>query len=167
MSIFAELGVRDGKDRVKEEVLYNLAACYVLIEKKIAHVLKPHGLSPVKMNALLMVKHVGKKEGLSQIEISKRTIVTKGNITRLIDRLEKEKLVERLSKPGDARIKLIKITEKGSKLLDKVWPIYKKEVENTVSIMPAMDMITAGVVLSGFREALQKNLKENLNEKMS
>lgn len=61
MSIFAQLGVRDGKDRIKEEVLYNLAACYVLVEKKISHFLAPYDLSPVKMNALLMIKHVGKK----------------------------------------------------------------------------------------------------------
>ncbi len=156
MSIFAELGVRDGKDRVKEEVLYNLAACYALAERRVTHVLAPFDLSPVKMNALLMIKHVGKKAGLSQVDISKRMIVSAGNITRLIDRLENEKLVERASLPGDRRVKLIRITKKGSDLLDATWPTYKKEVERMISIMPNLDIVTAGVVLSGFREKLSE-----------
>lgn len=154
MSIFAQLGVRDGKDRIKEEVLYNLAACYVLLDRKISHFLAPYDLSPVKMNALLMIKHVGKKEGLSQVEIGKRMIVSAGNITRLIDRLEDEKLVEHFSKPGDRRVKLIRITKKAADLLNKVWPIYKEEVEKIVSIMPNVDIVTAGSVLSRFREKL-------------
>lgn len=158
MSIFAQLGVRDGKGRIKEEVLYNLAACYVLVERKISHFLAPYDLSPVKMNALLMIKHVGKKEGLPQVEIGKRMIVSAGNITRLIDRLENEKLVEHFSKPGDRRVKLIRITKKASDLLDKVWPIYKAEVEKIVSIMPNLDIVTTGVVLSGFREKLSEEV---------
>ena len=158
MSIFAQLGVRDGKNRIKEEVLYNLAACYVLAERSISQVLAPYDLSPVKMNALLMVKHVGKKEGLPQVEIGKRMIVSAGNITRLIDRLANDALVERFSKPGDRRVKIIRITKKASDLLDKVWPIYKKEVERIVSIMPNLDIVTAGVVLSGFREQLSKEV---------
>ena len=107
MSIFADLGVRDGKDRAKEGLLYNLAACYALLEREIDLFLSPYGLSPVKMNALLMIKHIGKKEGLSQAEIGKRMIVSAGNITRLIDRLEQDKFVERISKSGDKRVKII------------------------------------------------------------
>lgn len=158
MSIFAQLGVRDGKHRIKEEVLYNLGACYVLVEKKISDFLAPYNLSPVKMNALLMIRHVGKKDGLPQVEIGKRMIVSAGNITRLIDRMEQEKLVERFSKPGDRRVKLIRITKKAADLLDKIWPLYKASVEKIVSIMPNLDIVTAGVVLNGFREKLTEHV---------
>ena len=156
MSIFLELGIRDGKDRIKEEVLYNLAACYALAEKKVTQVLAPYNLSPVKMNVLLMIKHVGKKEGLSQAEIGKRMIVSASNITHLIDRLENNKLVKRTALQGDRRVKVICITKNGSDLLDTVWPVYKKEVEGMISLMPELDIKTACVVLSGFREKLSE-----------
>ena len=52
MSIFAELGIQEGKNRIKEEVLYNLAACYILAERKIDRVLGDFGLSAVKINAI-------------------------------------------------------------------------------------------------------------------
>ncbi len=154
MSIFLELGVRDGKDRMREEVLYNLAACYALAERKVNQVLAPYNLSPVKMNVLLVIKHVGKNNGLSQVEIGKRMIVSASNMTHLIDRLEKEKLVERTPLRGDRRVKVICITKKGSDLLDSVWPVYKKEVNGMMSVMPELDIKTACVVLSGFREKL-------------
>ena len=154
MSIFRELGIRDGKDRLKEELLYNLGFCYVTLEKKIADVLAPYDLSPVKMNALLIIKHVGKDKGLSQSELSKRMIVTAGNVTRLVDRLQNEKLVERASLKGDRRVNLLKITPKGSDLLDKVWPVYKKKVDGIVSLIPGMDIVGTTVGLSGLREAL-------------
>ena len=154
MSIFRELGIRDGKDRLKEELLYNLGYCYVMLEKKIEGILSPYELSPVKMNALLIIKHVGKDKGISQAELSKRMIVTAGNITRLIDRLQNEKLVERSSLRNDRRVNLLKITSKGSDLLDRVWPIYKRKVDEIISSIPNFDIVTTTVGLSGLRETL-------------
>ena len=137
MSIFRELGVRQGKDRLKEELLYNLASSYVLIEREIEKIIAPFGLSAVKMNALLIIKHVGKDTGLSQVDICRRMIVSAGNITRLIDRLEREKLVERFAHAVDRRVNLIKITKKGSDILSKAWPVYKKKVNEVVSLTDA------------------------------
>lgn len=39
----------------------------------------------------------------------------------MLDKLEKDNLVTRISMPGDRRVKRIKITKKGSDLLDMVW----------------------------------------------
>ena len=154
MSIFSDLGVREGADRNKEEILYNLAACYSMAERRVAQFLAPHGLSPVKMNALLLLRHLGKTDGISQGDIGKKMIVSAGNITRLVDRMAREKLVERISRKGDRRVKWVRITARAEKLLDEVWPPYKKEVERIVSLMPALDMAAASVVLNGFREKL-------------
>ena len=68
MSIFSEWGIREGKDRYSEEFLYNLAACYVTIEKKLEQILAGKGLSPVKMNALLMVKQTKSANLMKQLK---------------------------------------------------------------------------------------------------
>jgi len=137
MAIFGELGIRGSKNRTKEEFLYNMASCYVIVEKKISEALAAYGLTPVKMNALLVIKHVGKGKGLSQNDLCKKMIVTAGNITRLIDRLEKDKFVERAPLAGDRRVNLIRITKRGSDLLDKVWPVYQKKVDEIVCLTDA------------------------------
>ena len=156
MPIFSELGIRGGKNRKKEEFLYNMASCYALIERKIDKTLAIYGLSPVKMNALLVVKHAGKGKGLSQNNICKKIIVTAGNITRLIDRLEKDKLVERVSLAGDRRVNLIKITKKASNLLDKVWPVYKKKVDEIVCLSEG-NLVNVISGLESVRQTISQN----------
>jgi len=151
MSIFYELGVCEGKDRIKEEALYNLVACYTIIERKISNVLAPHVLNPVKMNVLLMLKHVGKKRGLSLAEIKKRVIVPAMSIPQVVNQLENEKLV-RVSQ-GGRKEAIIKITKNGARLLSKIWPLYREEVKNIMSLIPSIDIIAGTVVLSGMREA--------------
>lgn len=133
MSIFREMGMREGKDRVNEEVVYNIARAYSVVDKTITDVLAEYGLSSGKFNILLVVKHVGKGEGIAQNEISKQLLVTTSNMTRMLDKLEKEKLVERIALAGDRRVKKILITKKGSDLLDKAWLPYKKAVDDLVN----------------------------------
>ena len=116
------------------------------------------------MNALLIIKHVGKEKGLSQSELSKKMIVTAGNITRLIDRLQNEKLVERSPLKGDRRVNLLRITSKGSDLLDKAWPVYKRKVDQIVSLIPNLDIVSTTVGLSGLRETLS-NLEAVVSNK--
>jgi len=134
MSIFREIGVREGKDRDGEELLYNLACCYTHAERLLSKLLAVHGLSPVKMNALLIVRHVGKKEGIAQQELARRMIVSAGNITRLVDRLEKEGLITRTPSATDRRVKHIQITPKAAGILDRVWPSYKKKVDEIAAL---------------------------------
>ena len=135
MSIFRELGVRDGKDRVNEEVVYNIARAYTVIENQITKFLSAYNLSPAKFNILIAAKHAGKGEGVAQNAISKILLVTTSNITRMIDKLEKDEYVERIQQQGDRRVHIIRITKKGSDLLDAIWPHYKKKIDIMISSM--------------------------------
>lgn len=156
MSIFSDIGIREGKDRAGEEFLYNLACCYSHAEHALEKLLARYGLSPVKMNALLLVKHVGKDRGLSQRDIARRMIVSAGNITRLLDRLEKEGLVVR--RPGDdRRVKWIVVTPKASQLLERVWPVYKKKV-NEIAALIAKDLPGGTRILNDFRVKLSDDI---------
>lgn len=132
MNIFHELGVREGKDRMNEEVIYNIARAYTIIDTFISRFLETYNLSPAKFNILLMVKHVGKDKGIPQQEISKLLLVTTSNMTRMIDKLEKDEYVERVNQEGDRRVNLIKITKKGSDLLNAIWPHYKGKIDGLV-----------------------------------
>ena len=158
MSILRDLGIREGGNKLKEEFLYTLASSYILCEKEISNALAPYGLSSVKMNALLVIKHIGKNKGVSQVAICKKMIVSAGNMTGLIDRLEKQKLVERFVRLGDRRVNLIKITKNGSSLLDRVWPIYKKTVDQILTLSRTKIVATVDV-LSQLRENIREAQK--------
>ncbi len=58
-------------------------------------------------------------EGLTQQELAKRLLVTQGNITQLLDKLEQRELIRRCP---EGRIKRIVLTEAGKRLADEVVP---------------------------------------------
>ena len=87
----------------------------------------------------MIIKHIGGYDGIQQNEISKRLLVTASNITKLLDKLEKDGLITRSTKKDDRRVKLIRITDSGSKILDKIWPKYLKTNKSIMSKIAAVD----------------------------
>ena len=63
--------------------------------------------------------HLWKQDALSQQELCNRTFRDKPSITRLIDNLEKQKLVKRMPSKEDRRINLVYLTETAKLLQDK------------------------------------------------
>ena len=63
--------------------------------------------------------HLWKQDGLSQQELCNRTFRDKPSITRLLDNLEKQKLVKRMPSKEDRRINLVCLTDSAKLLQDK------------------------------------------------
>jgi DNA-binding MarR family transcriptional regulator len=63
--------------------------------------------------------HLWKEDCLSQQELCTRTFRDKPSITRLIDNLEKQKLVKRMPSKSDRRINLVCLTDSAKELQDK------------------------------------------------
>ena len=52
-------------------------------------------------------------EGSSMGEISRRCMVTKGNVTGIVERLEREGLIDRRQRPEDRRSHVVRLTDAG------------------------------------------------------
>jgi DNA-binding MarR family transcriptional regulator len=63
--------------------------------------------------------HLWKQDGLSQQELCNATFRDKPSITRLVDNLEKLKLVKRVSSKEDRRMNMIYLTESAKKLQEQ------------------------------------------------
>ena len=55
----------------------------------------------------------GAQEGLSMGELSRRLMVSNGNVTGIVERLEGEGLVHRRRRPEDRRSRLVRLTDAG------------------------------------------------------
>ncbi|EUC01170.1 transcriptional regulator, MarR family [Rhizobium sp. CF080] len=64
----------------------------------------------------LMAQLYREKDGLRLGELSKRTMVTNGNVTGLVERLEADGYVQRVTPDGDRRVTVAKLTEAGMTL---------------------------------------------------
>jgi DNA-binding MarR family transcriptional regulator len=63
--------------------------------------------------------HLWKQDGLSQQELCNATFRDKPSITRLVDNLEKLKLVRRVSSKEDRRMNLIYLTDTAKRIQDQ------------------------------------------------
>ena len=76
-----------------------------------------------------------KAEGgkLRMHELARRIVLSRSNLTRLADRLENAKLIEREDTPHDRRGYHCVITRAGLALRRKMWLVYKAEIERLFS----------------------------------
>ena len=58
-------------------------------------------------------------------QLARHALLSRSGLTRLVDKLEKEKLIERRSCPSDGRVQHAQLTEKGVEMLRKIWPVYR------------------------------------------
>ena len=135
MKDLKEFGIYHGEGRFHEEIIYSTALIYHIVSSRIEKYLKTYDLNIGKFNILMAIKNNNKEEGISQVEISKHLIVTPSNMTKMIDKLEKEKLVLRSAAKEDRRINMISITERGLSVLGEVWYGYDKCLKDEVKCL--------------------------------
>ena len=68
-------------------------------------------------------------EGLTMSELSRRLMVTNGNLTGLIERLAQERLVSRAVSPHDRRTQIVRITVRGSTAFEAMMPEHEQWIE--------------------------------------
>lgn len=156
MDYFKPFGIDVGKGKYHEEAVYGIALVYTALFNEISNFLSTFNLTPAKMNVLMIIKHQGKQEGISQAEIGMRLMVSPSNMTRLLDKLIREGLVSRSALVTDRRVKLIRITTKGSALLDNVWPGYTQLIERLASLLKLDDQKSIALVLQRWLGLLKK-----------
>ena len=116
---------------LREEVDLNLRVAVTLLDERFDKIISPFKITPAQYNVLRILKGVH-PEGHARCEIATRMIERASDITRIIDRLEKQNLVVRDRTNEDRRISITRITEKGIELVEKLKPLVEKEhKENT------------------------------------
>ena len=91
-----------------------LLTCTQLIERKVRSRLR-EGFATTLPRFDLMAQLERHPEGLKMNELSRLLMVTGGNVTAIVDQLEKEALVERLAEPADRRAFRIRLTRAGER----------------------------------------------------
>jgi DNA-binding MarR family transcriptional regulator len=89
-----------------------------LLARGLVALLKTESLSANQYNVLRILR--GSPDGLPCGEITSRMITRDPDITRLLDRLEKRKLISRCRETRDRRMVMARITPDGLKLLTRL-----------------------------------------------
>jgi DNA-binding MarR family transcriptional regulator len=108
-------------DRLDLRVWFRLLTCSTLIEHAVRQGLhREFGITLPRFDLLSQLDRAG--EGLTMGELSRRLMVSNGNVTGLIDRLVAEGLVIRQASPSDRRAQLVRLTSAGKAAFDAMIP---------------------------------------------
>jgi DNA-binding MarR family transcriptional regulator len=91
--------------------------------------------------------HLWKKDGISQQELCNASFRDKPSITRLVDNLEKLKMVKRVGSPNDRRMNLIYLTDTAKMLQTQTMEIAETTLNEALDGVSGTDIETAKSVL--------------------
>jgi DNA-binding MarR family transcriptional regulator len=109
-----------------------LLTCTQLIERRVRSGLREDfGTTLPRFDLMAQLeRHRG---GLKMGELSRLLMVTGGNVTAIVDQLEKEGLVERLDEPDDRRAFRIRLTRSGEKTFAEMARVHEQWVVELVA----------------------------------
>lgn len=108
-------------------------------------------LSPSQFNILnLLHDH---PDGLTQIELSRELITHRSNVTGLVDRLEKRRLLARHDVPNDRRAYLVTLTSAGRRLVEQILPEYLGRAESALETVPLRQLAEFNRQLAGINKS--------------
>lgn len=87
--------------------------------------LQAAGLPSLSWYDALYELYLAPDRHLRMSELARSALLSRSGLTRLVDKLEKEKLIERKSCPKDGRVQHAVLTAKGVETLRQIWPVYR------------------------------------------
>lgn len=123
----------DTLDRyLSKQTLYELTLLHNALEDVFSMHFARYGLSGPKFNALIHLYMAGDR-GLIQSELGTKMLVSRANITGLIERLEKEDLVVRRNDPSDKRVFRVCLTNRAFALMHAFLPVHNDFMHKVMS----------------------------------
>lgn len=101
------------------------------------------------------------KGDLTMSELSRRLMVTNGNLTALVERLVQEGLVKRAPAPGDRRTQFVSLTLAGRRALDSMTPEHQRWIDNLFSGLSASDRSHLFELLGKLSNSVHHSLSED------
>jgi len=133
--------------------LRQLIRCTQAFERFSAAHVKKMGLTESQFD---VVATLGNTSGMTCKELGERTLITKGTLTGVLDRMEARGLVSRKADTGDARRTHIALTRKGVVLFDDAFPEHMRHLQRVFDRIPATELNSLSRNLGELRLAFEK-----------
>ncbi len=112
-----------------------LVHCYQAFVAHSESHIRTLGLTPAQFD---IVATLGNTPGMTATELGEKTLITKGTLTGVVDRLVERGWVARSAHATDRRCQIVRLTKAGEKVFNKVFPAH----------MAFMQMQFAGATLA-------------------
>ena len=130
-----------------------LFACAGMIEQRVRRGLREtFDTTLPRFDVLAQLDRAG--EALTMGELSRRLMVSNGNVTGLVDRLVEEGLVERRASASDRRAQLVRLTAAGRHAFRAMTPVHARWIADALAGLEAGDKRRLLALLESLRVSL-------------
>ena len=134
-------------------VLRQLIRCTQAFERFSGAHVKTMGLTESQFD---VIATLGNTDGMTCKELGDRTLITKGTLTGVLDRMAARGLISRQADADDARRTYIALTRKGSILFADVFPVHVAHLQRAFDRLSIDELNHLHVGLSTLRAAFEK-----------
>lgn len=99
-----------------------------------------------------VIATLGNTDGMSMSQIGEKTLITKGTLTGVIDRLIKKALVTRDNPPGDRRTVIVCLTPKGQQVFEQVFPAHIAYLKTQFEYLEPSELDLLRILLGRLRQ---------------
>ncbi|MBE1443739.1 MarR family winged helix-turn-helix transcriptional regulator [Paenibacillus sp. OAS669] len=118
--------------------------------------IRSHGLNRTEFGVLELLYHKG-AQPIQQI--GGKVLMSSGNITYVVDKLEKKEFVQRKASTEDRRLIFAEITDKGKQFIDDVFPQHAEVIEKAVEGLTLEEKRVASQLLKKLGKHAQNHFK--------
>ncbi|HKV38153.1 MAG TPA: MarR family transcriptional regulator [Blastocatellia bacterium] len=142
--------------RPSVELILNFLYTYDVFETEFARWLATKGLSMSGFNVLMILDGADSK-GRQLHELGELLLVSRANVTGLIDCLEQRGLVERALDKTDRRVRIARITKLGESLLESMLAEHYKGIRRLCAGMTGPEKVTLNALLTKLRYSIRRS----------
>lgn len=134
-------------------VLRELAQAYHAFSAYSAAHVRQLGLTPAQFD---VIATLGNTQGMPLTQLAQKTLITKGTLTGIIDRLDEKGLVRREVPVGDRRSFRAVLTPEGEVLFSRVFPAHIAYLSRVFANVDAGDLEQVRRTLRALRSRFQE-----------
>ena len=140
-------------DLPSAEIYLSLRRTEDMLQQTCGQYLGQYGVSKSSVNLLMLLRH-GPEQGMQLHDLGELMLVSRANITGLIDHLEQKEYVTRVVDRQDRRVRFARITRKGAELLDDLMPVHFRNVKSALEGLSETEKATLLRLLKKTRESI-------------
>ena len=129
-----------------------LAESYHAFERYSAARVRAYGLTPAQFD---IIATLGNTSGMSFRELGEKTLITKGTLTGVVDRLEARGMVKRTASKADGRSTLARLTKKGDAEFERVFGPHIAYLKQPFTALSEADMNQLEALVNKLTMSLQ------------
>lgn len=148
-----------GFDVLSSQVSLGLLYTYDTFHQIVARYMAEFGLSKSTFNILMLLRQV-RDQGMQLHDLGELLLVSRANITGLIDHLEEKGYVVRVVDANDRRARYARITKKAEALLEEFVPLHYGNVRMLMGDLTTAEKETLVALLKKARSSLMAHSEE-------